>query len=286
MASTAAIPTVGLNDDHSMPMLGVGVADLPAAQAQAAVTAALQAGYRLIDTAAADGNEEAVGRAIAESGVPREELYITTKLATADQGFQSSQDACRASLERLGLEYVDLYLIHWPAEENGKYVDAWGGVMKSKEVGDTRSIGVSNFTPEHLSNIIDLSFFTPAVNQIEVHPLLNQSELRGVHAQHAILTEAYCPLGGGALLENPAVRAVLGPIATARGKTAAQVLIRWSIQLGNVVIPRASTPAQLSENIDVFDFELSDAEMDALSALDDGTRFCAKPDTDASAPAG
>lgn len=279
MASTAAIPTVGLNDDHSIPVLGVGVADLPAADAHAAVTAALEAGYRLIDTAAVDGNEEAVGRAIAESGVPREELYVTTKLATAEQGFQASQDACRASLERLGLEYVDLYLINWPAEENGKYVDAWGGIMKSKEVGHARSIGVSNFSPDHLSNIIDLSFFTPAVNQIELHPKLNQSELRAVHAQHGIVTEAYCPLGSGRLLDDAAVTAAVSPIAAAHGKTAAQVLIRWSIQQGNVVIPRASTPARLAENIDVFDFELSEAEMTALNALDDGTRFRPNPDT-------
>ncbi|MEI7914365.1 MAG: aldo/keto reductase [Mycobacteriaceae bacterium] len=278
MASTAAIPTLRLNDDHSIPVLGVSVADLSAADAHAAVTAALDAGYRLIDTAAVDGNEEAVGRAIAESGIAREELYVTTKVATAEQGFQSSQDACRASLQRLGLEYVDLYLIHWPDEQNGKYIDAWGGIMKSKEVGHTRSIGVSNFTPEHLSNIIDLSFFTPAVNQIELHPKLNQSELRGVHAQHGILTEAYCPLGAGKLLGDAAVSAVLAPMGVAHGKTPAQVLIRWNIQQGNVVIPQASSPQRLAENLDVFDFELSEAEMSALNALDDGTRFRPNPE--------
>lgn len=275
MTPTAAVPTVTLNDDHTIPVLGLSVSDLPPDAAEAAVSAALAAGYRLIDTAATDGNEEAVGRALAKSGIPREELYITTKLATADQGFQSSQDACKASLARLGLEYVDLYLIHWPAEQNGKYIDAWGGIMKSKEVGDTRSIGVSNFTPEHLSNIIDLSFFVPAVNQVELHPLLNQDELRQVHAQHSIVTEAYCPLGQGTLLENPVVSAV----AAAHGKSPAQVLIRWSTQLGNVVIPRATDPAQLAENIDVFDFELSDADLAALNGLDDGTRFRPNPET-------
>ncbi len=274
MTPTAAVPTVTLNDDHTIPVLGVSVSDLPPDEAEAAVAAALTAGYRLIDTTAG-GNEEAVGRAIATSEIPREELYITTKLATGDQGFQSSQDACKASLARLGLDYLDLYLIHWPAEQNGKYIDAWGGIMKSKEVGDTRSIGVSNFTPEHLSNIIDLSFFTPAVNQVELHPLLNQDALRQVHAQHSIVTEGYCPLGAGALLNNPAVDAV----AAAHGKSAAQVLIRWSIQLGNVVIPRAADPARLAENIDVFDFELTDAEMATLSGLDDGTRFRPNPDT-------
>lgn len=278
MASTAATPTVTLNDGHSIPVLGVCVAGLPAAEAQAAVTAALSAGYRLIDAAAVDGNEEAVGRAIAESGIPREEVYVTSKVATAEQGFQSAQDACLASLQRLGLEYVDLYLVDWPEEQNGKYIDAWGGIMKSKEVGHTRSIGVSNFTPDHLSNIIDLSFFTPAVNRIELHPKLNQSELRAVHAQYDIVTEAYCPLGSGKLLSDAAVTAVVSPIAAAHGKTAAQVLIRWNIQQGNVVIPRASTAAKLTENIDVFDFELSDAQMAALSGLDDGTRFRPNPD--------
>jgi 2,5-diketo-D-gluconate reductase A len=274
MTPTAAIPTVTLNDDHTMPVLGISVAGLPPTEAEAAATAALEAGYRLIDTAAVDGNEEAVGRAIAASGVPREELYITTKLATADQGFQSSQDACRASLSRLGLDYLDLYLIHWPAEENGKYIDAWGGIMKSKEVGDTRSIGVSNFSTEHLSNIIELSYFTPAVNQIELHPLLTQSDLRAEHAQHSIVTEAYCPLANGTLLDSPAVATV----AAAHGKSPAQVLIRWSIQLGNVVIPRATSAAHIAENIDVFDFELTADEMDTLNGLDDGTRFRPNPD--------
>jgi len=268
----AAIPTVTLNDDHSIPVLGLGAADLPPAEAEAAVATALETGYRLID--AAPGNEEAVGRAIAASGIPREELYITTKLVTAEQGFQSSQDACKASLARLGLDYVDLYLIDWPAEQNGKYIDAWGGIMKSKEVGHTRSIGVSNFTPEHLSNIIDLSFFTPAVNQIELHPRLNQSELREVHAEHSITTEAYCPFGTGTLLAHPGVGAVAG----VHDKTPAQVLIRWSIQLGNVVIPRAASAARIAENIDVFDFEISPSEMDSLNGLDDGTRFRPNPD--------
>ena len=275
MTPTAAIPSVTLNDDHTIPVLGLSVSDLPPAEAEAAVTAALAAGYRLIDTSADEGNQEAVGRAVAASGVPREELYIATRLATADQGFQSSQDACKAGLARLRLDYLDLFLIHWPAEENGKYIDAWGGITKSKEVGDTRSIGVSNFTPEHLANIIDLSFFTPAVNQVELHPLLNQAELRQVHAEHSIVTEAYCPLGTGTLLENPAV----AEVAAAHGKSPAQVLIRWSIQLGNVVIPHASTAARLAENIDVFDFGLSPAEMETLTGLDDGTCSPAHPQT-------
>ncbi len=275
MTPAAPIPTVSLSDGTTIPVLGIGVAELPAAEAEAAVTAALAAGYRLIDAASTDGNEEAVGRAIATSGVAREELFVTTKLATADQGFQSSQDAAKASLERLGLDYVDLYLIHWPAEANGKYVDAWGGLMKVREIGQTRSIGVSNFTPEHLSNVIDLSFVTPVINQVELHPLLTQAELREFHAGHGIVTEAYCPLGAGKLLANP----VVGEVAAAHGKTPAQVLIRWNIQLGNVVLPRATDPARMAENIDVFDFELTPAEMERITALDDGTRFRPNPQT-------
>lgn len=273
MTPTAEVPTVTLNDDHVLPVLGFSAAEFAPAEVEAAVTAALQAGYRLIDATPSDGNEEAIGRAIAKSGVPRDQIFLTTKLATADQGFQASQDACRASLARLGVDYLDLYLLDWPAEENGKYIDAWGGIMKCKEVGDTRSIGVSSFTPEQLSNIIDLSFFTPAVNQIELHPLLNQSELRALHAEQGIATEAFCPLGTGTLLGHPAV----AQVAAAHGKTPAQVLIRWSIQLGNVVIPRASTPDRLAENLDVFGFDLTEAEMDSLSGLDDGTRFRPNP---------
>ncbi len=275
MTPAAAIPTVTLNDDNSIPVLGLGVAELSPEETESAVASALQAGYRMIDTASIYGNEEAVGRAVAASGLPRDELFITTKLATADQGFQSSQDAIKASLERLGLDYVDLYLIHWPAEQNGKYIDAWGGIMRSRQDGLIKSIGVSNFTPEHLSNIIDLSFFAPAINQIELHPLLNQAELRSVHAEHSIVTEAYSPLGVGKLLEHPAITAVAG----AHGKSPAQVLIRWSLQLGNVVIPRSSDPARIAENADVFDFELTAAEMDTLNGLDDGTRFRPNPET-------
>lgn len=275
MTPAAAIPTVTLNDDNTIPVLGLGVAELSAEETESAVASALEAGYRMIDTAAAYGNEEIVGRAVAGSGIPRDELFITTKLATEDQGFQSSQDAIRASLERLGLEYVDLYLIHWPAEANGKYIDAWGGIMRSRQDGLIKSIGVSNFNAEHLSNIIDLSFFTPAVNQIELHPLLNQAELRAVHAEHGIVTEAYSPLGVGKLIELPAI----ADVAAAHGKSPAQVLIRWSLQLGNVVIPRSANPARIAENADVFDFELTAAEMDAINGLDDGTRFRPNPDT-------
>ncbi len=274
MTSAAAIPTVTLNDENTIPVIGLGVGELSESETERAVSTALEVGYRLIDTAAAYGNEKAVGRAIAASGVPRDELFITTKLATEDQGFQASQDACKASVERLGLDYVDLYLIHWPGGNPGNYVNSWGGLMKRKEDGLTRSIGVANFHTEHLSNIIDLSFFTPAINQIELHPLLNQAELRAVNAEYGIVTEAYGPLGVGRLLDNPTVVSV----AQAHGKTPAQALIRWSIQLGNVVIPRSANPERIKSNLDVFDFELSDDEMATLNGLDDGTRFRPNPD--------
>lgn len=275
MTSAAAIPSVTLSDDNTMPVIGLGVGELSDAETEASVSAALEAGYRLIDTAAAYGNEAAVGRAVAASGVPRDELFITTKLATADQGFQSSQNALKASLERLGLDYVDLYLIHWPAGEQGKYVDSWGGFLSCQDAGLAKSVGVANFHEEHLSDIIELSFVTPVVNQIELHPLLNQAALRAVNDSRGVKTEAYGPLGVGRLLDNPTIVSV----AEAHGKTPAQALIRWSIQLGNIVIPRSSSPERIKSNLDVFDFELTDDEMATLNGLDDGTRFRPDPET-------
>ncbi|MCW2557016.1 MAG: aldo/keto reductase, diketogulonate reductase [Mycobacterium sp.] len=279
MTSAAAIPgpipNVSLNDENTIPALGIGVGELTEAQTEHAVSAALEIGVRLIDTAAAYGNEAAVGRAVAASGIPRAEIFVTTKLATEDQGFTKAQDACKASLERLGMDYVDLYLIHWPGGDAGRYVHSWGGIMKSREDGSAKSIGVANFTPDDLENIVDLTFFTPAVNQIELHPLLNQSALRAVNAERGIVTEAYGPLGVGKLLENATIQSIAGEY----GKSPAQVLIRWSIQLGNVVIPRSSSAERIAENFDVFDFELATEHMDQINALDDGTRFRPDPET-------
>ncbi len=271
--SGPATPNVTLNDENTMPAIGLGVAELSDAETEGAVSAALEIGYRLIDTAAVYANEAAVGRAIAASGIPRAELFITTKLANADQGFASSQNACKASLERLGLDYLDLYLIHWPAPQLGKYVDSFGGMIQSRGDGYVRSIGVCNFTEEHLSTVIDLTFVTPAVNQIELHPLLNQAELRAANAAHHVVTEAYSPLAVGRLLDHPTVTS----IAAEYSRTTAQVLIRWSLQLGNVVIPRSANPERIASNIDVFDFELADEHMDALGGLNDGTRVREDP---------
>jgi len=275
MTSAAAIPNISLNDENTIPALGIGVGELTEAQAEHAVSAALEIGVRLIDTAAAYGNEAAVGRAVAASGIPRAEIFVTTKLATEDQGFTKAQDACKASLERLGMDYVDLYLIHWPGGDAGRYVHSWGGIMKSREDGSAKSIGVANFTADDLENIVDLTFFVPAVNQIELHPLLNQSALRAVNAERDIVTQAYGPLGVGKLLENPTVQSIAGDY----GKSAAQVLIRWSLQLGNSVISRSSSAERIAENFDVFDFELAAEHVDQLNALDDGTRFRPDPVT-------
>jgi 2,5-diketo-D-gluconate reductase A len=272
MTSAAAIPNVALSDENSIPALGIGVGELSDADTERAVSAALEIGVRLIDTAAAYGNEAAVGRAIAASGIPRAEIFVTTKLATEDQGYTTGQEALKASLKRLGLDYVDLYLIHWPAGDTGRYVHSYGGLLKAKDNGDTKSVGVCNFTPDDLTNVMDLCFSVPTVNQIELHPLLNQAALRAFHAEHGIATEAYGPLGAGKLLDNPTVSSIAGEY----GKSPAQVLIRWSLQLGNIVIPRSSSPERIAANTDVFEFELASEHMDALNALDDGTRF--RPD--------
>ncbi|GAA2434375.1 aldo/keto reductase [Mycolicibacterium llatzerense] len=273
--ASAEIPNLALHDDNTIPALGLGVGELSDADTERAVSAALEMGIRLIDTAAVYGNEEAVGRAIAASGIPRAEIFVTTKLANADQGFQGGQDALKVSLDKLGMEYVDLYLIHWPAGDISKYVDSWGALIKVHNDGTAKSIGVCNFSDEDLSTIIDLSYVSPVVNQVELHPLLNQSALRAVHAERGIVTQAYSPLGIGALLSNPTVAS----IAAEYGKTPAQVLIRWSLQLGNSVIPRSSSPERIAENLDVFGFELAAEHMDALGGLDDGTRYRPDPAT-------
>ncbi len=271
--SGATVPSIALNDENTMPVLGLGVAELSDDETERAVSTALEIGCRLIDTASAYGNEAAVGRAIAASGIPRAELFVTTKLATPDQGFTSAHEACKASLDRLGLEYVDLYLIHWPAPSLGQYVDAFGGMIQSRGDGQARSIGVSNFTEEHLSTVIDLTFVTPAVNQIELHPLLNQVELRKANAQHNVVTQSYTPLVLGRLMDNPTVTS----IAAEYSRTPAQVLLRWNLQLGNAVVFRSSNAERIASNFDIFDFELAAEHMDLINGLNDGTRVREDP---------
>ncbi|WP_428338313.1 aldo/keto reductase [Mycobacterium sp.] len=268
-----SVPSVALNDENTMPVLGLGVAELTEDETERAVSTALENGYRLIDTASVYGNEAAVGRAIAASGIPRAELFVTTKVANADHGFNVAQDAVKVSLDKLGLDYVDLFLVHWPQPQLGKYVDTFGGLIQARGDGHTRSIGVCNYTEEYLETVIDLTYVTPAVNQIELHPLLNQAGLRAFNAQHDVVTEAYSPLAVGRVLDNATVTSIAGEY----GRTPAQVLIRWSIQLGNVVIPRSGNPERIASNFDVFDFELTTAHMEALNGLNDGTRVREDP---------
>ncbi|OBI83921.1 aldo/keto reductase [Mycobacterium sp. E740] len=270
-----ASPSITLNDGNSIPQVGLGVWQTPPEDTERAVATALEAGYRHIDTAAAYRNERGVGQAVAKSGLPRDDVFITTKLWNADQGYYSTLSAFDKSMERLALDYLDLYLIHWPLPANGAFVETFEAFAHLREQGRIRSIGVSNFAPEHLRALIDATGIVPAVNQVELHPMLAQQELREVHAQLGVATEAWSPLGQGSLLSHETVVS----IAEAHGKTPAQVLIRWHIQLGNIVIPKSVTPERIVSNFDVFGFELSEQDMASISALGDGTRLGPDPRT-------
>lgn len=268
------VPPIILNNGVEMPQLGFGVWQVPDDEADQAVTTALEAGYRSIDTAAAYGNEEGTGRALRASGIAREDLFVTTKLWNADHGYDSTLRAFDTSLAKLGLDYVDLYLIHWPMPDNGTYVDTYKAFEKLLADGRVKSIGVSNFLPEHLDRLIEATSVIPAVNQIELHPHLQQLASREYHAQQGIATEAWSPLGQGkGLLEVPAIVA----IAQKHGRTPAQIVLRWHIQLGNVVIPKSVTPSRIKENIEVFDFSLDDEDIAAISALNEDRRIGPDP---------
>lgn len=270
------VPSITLNNGVSMPQLGFGVWQVPDDEAARAVGSALEAGYRSIDTAAVYENEKGTGEAVAASGIPRDELFVTTKLWNSEQGYDSTLRAFDASLARLGLDYVDLYLIHWPLPARDAYVDTYKAFETLLADGRARAIGVSNFLPEHLERLLGETSVVPAVNQIELHPQLQQAESRAVHAKHGIATEAWSPLGQGrGLLEVPAIAA----IARKHGKTPAQIVLRWHIQLGNVVIPKSVTPSRIKENIDVFGFELDADDLGALAALDEGRRLGPDPAT-------
>nr|WP_202559955.1 aldo/keto reductase [Streptomyces sp. SID5914] len=257
-----------------MPQLGFGVWQVPDDEAQSAVALALEAGYRSIDTAAIYGNEEGTGRAIAASGLAREDLFVTTKLWNSDQGYDSTLRAFDASMAKLGLEYLDLYLIHWPMPAREKYVDTYKALEKLLADGRVRAIGVSNFLPEHLERLTAETSVIPAVNQIELHPHLQQHAAREVHAEQGIATEAWSPLGSGkGILDIPAIVA----IAQKHGRTPAQVVLRWHLQLGNVVIPKSVTPSRIKENIDVFGFSLDTEDLAAISALNEDRRLGSDP---------
>ncbi|MET7382857.1 aldo/keto reductase [Streptomyces sp. NPDC005526] len=271
---SSKVPPIILNNGVEMPQLGFGVWQVPDDEAEQAVGTALEAGYRSIDTAAIYGNEEGTGKAIAASGLPREDVFVTTKLWNSEQGYDSTLRAFDASLDKLGLEYVDLYLIHWPVPAKDAYVDTYEALEKLLADGRARAIGVSNFLPEHLERLIDRTSIVPAVNQIELHPHLQQPAARAFHAERGIATEAWSPLGQGkGLLEVPAIVA----IARKHGRTPAQVVLRWHLQLGNIVIPKSVTPARIEENIQVFDFSLDDEDLAAISALDEARRLGPDP---------
>ncbi|MEF3111768.1 aldo/keto reductase [Streptomyces chrestomyceticus] len=270
------VPHITLNNGVAMPQLGYGVWQVPDDEAATAVGSALEAGYRSIDTAAIYGNEEGTGKALAASGIARDELFVTTKLWNDEQGYDSTLRAFDTSLGKLGLEYVDLYLIHWPMPAKDTYVDTYRAFEKIYEEGRAKAIGVSNFQPAHLERLMGETSVVPAVNQVELHPQLQQSELRAFHARHNIATEAWSPLGQGKdLLTNTTVTG----LAEKYGRTPAQIVLRWHLQVGNVVIPKSVTSSRIKENIDVFGFELDDADMSALAALDSGTRLGPDPDT-------
>ncbi|SHP08232.1 Probable oxidoreductase [Mycobacteroides abscessus subsp. abscessus] len=258
------VPNVTLNSGTTVPQLGYGVWQVPDDQARAAVSAALQVGYRSIDTAKIYDNEAGTGAAIAESGIPRGDVFLTTKLWNSDQGYDNALRAFDASLERLGTDYVDLYLIHWPVPELDEYVASFKALQRIQADGRAKAIGVSNFTVDNLKRLIDETGEVPALNQIELHPRFTQPELRAFHAEYGIATEAWSPLGQGTILED----ATIGAIAQAHDVSAAQVILRWHLQLGNVVIPKSVTPARIAANFDVFGFELSTDEVERITALD------------------
>jgi 2,5-diketo-D-gluconate reductase A len=266
MTTPSAVPTITLNNGVTIPQLGFGVFQVPPDEVVEPVVTAIQAGYRLIDTAAAYQNEEGVGKAIAESGVSRDELFITTKLWNADQGYDETMRAFDASMDKLGLDVVDLYLIHWPTPKRDLYVDSWKAFTKIYEEGRARSIGVSNFTIHTLNRLREESRIIPAVNQIELHPRWPQDELRAYHQEHQIATEAWSPIGGQGqgLLEDPTVVS----IAKAKDRTPAQVVLRWHMQLGIIAIPKSVTPERIRANFEVFDFELADDEMALIGSLE------------------
>ncbi|WEO94332.1 aldo/keto reductase [Streptomyces sp. FXJ1.172] len=273
---SSKVPPIILNNGIEMPQLGYGVWQVPDDEAERAVSTALEAGYRSIDTAAIYGNEEGTGKAIAAAGLPREDIFVTTKLWNSDQGYDSTLRAFDASLAKLGLDHVDLYLIHWPLPARDNYLDTYRALEKLYADERVRAIGVSNFLPEHLRRLIDATSVIPAVNQIELHPHLQQHAAREFHAEQGITTEAWSPLGQGkGLLEVPAIVA----IAQKHGRTPAQIVLRWHIQLGNVVIPKSVTPSRIKENIEVFGFSLDDEDLAAISALNEDRRLGPDPAT-------
>ncbi len=274
-SSTSPVPLIDLRGDEQIPQLGFGVFQVPPEDTADVTTRALLAGYRHVDTAKAYRNEAGVGQAVHAAGLERDDVYITTKCWNSDHGYEQAKRALRASLDQLEMEHVDLYLIHWPVPAQDKYVETWKAFVELQAEGLTRSIGVSNFQPPHLERIEEATGITPAVNQVELHPRFQQAGLRREHADRGIVTEAWSPLAQGAVLDDP----VITRLAEHHDKTPGQVVIRWHLQLGNVVFPKSVTQERIEQNFDVFDFHLTEDEMTEIEALDAGDRTGPDPDT-------
>lgn len=267
-------PKIKLNDGQLIPQIGLGVYKIAGESAEPLILNAFEAGYRRIDTAAFYGNELEVGAAVRNSGLQREEIFVATKIWKDDHGYERALKAIDESLSRLDIDYIDMLLIHWPSPALNKFVDTWAAFQKAKESGKIRGIGVSNFQPAHLDKLLAAGGIVPAINQIELHPGLQQAELRSYNSAHGILTEAWSPLARGRFNESP----VIEQLTTKHQRSATQIIVRWHLQLGNLVIPKTATSARLAGNISVFDFELDDEDMSAIASLDSGLRTGPNPE--------
>ncbi|QIX25385.1 aldo/keto reductase [Nocardioides sp. JQ2195] len=270
------VPSLSLNDGHSIPQLGFGVFQVPPDQTAATVTAALEVGYRHIDTAQMYGNEKGVGEALATSGIPRDELFVTTKLNNMNHAPDDVRRSFDESLRALGLDHVDLFLIHWPlpTQYDGDYVSTWKAMTELTADGRAKSVGVSNFEPDHLARVIDETGVLPAVNQVEVHPRFGNEAVRAANAEHGLLTEAWSPIGQGSILDDPTI----GEIAERLGRTPAQVTLRWHVERGDIVFPKSMHRERMQENFALFDFDLSPDDVSAISGLDRGSAGRIGPD--------
>ena len=275
MDAMTEVPTLELNSGDSIQQLGFGTWQIEPEDAGDAVGEALRLGYRLVDTAAAYGNEREVGGALNGSGIDRDELFVTTKVWNSNHGRDATRRACHESLSKLGLDYLDLYLIHWPVPSRDQYVETWQAMEELRDEGAIRSIGVCNFNEDHLDRLAKETDTVPAVNQIEIHPYLQQPGLRQANAERGILTEDWSPLAEGRPFEEELIQR----IAAEHDRTPAQVVLRWHLQLGSIVIPKSVTPERIAENLEVFDFELTDEEMDRIAELDQGARTGPDPAT-------
>lgn len=269
-------PHLSLDDGETIPQLGLGLYKVPAQDAEALCRSAIEIGYRHLDTAAFYGNEVEVGRAVRDGSAARDDLFVTSKVWMDDNGFDSTLRAFDLTMARLGLDRLDLYLIHWPVPSQDRYVDTWRALVRLHEEGRVSSIGVANFHAHHLERIIGETGVAPVVNQVELHPWLPQTALREFHASRGIRTEAWSPLARGRVLATP----LLDDLAAKHGRTPAQVVLRWHLELGNIVIPKASSPERLRENLDVFDFALDAGDLAAMATLESGERTGRDPDDD------